>query len=66
MGSASFLVYGSYTSIGGVYYSTLNGQGLVLWSQVGNAPVGVQSSANYNYATTVNSSYQFEAMIPII
>ena len=66
LGSCALSVYGTYTNTGGVYYSNLNGQGLVLWSQVGNAPVGVQSSANYNYATSVNSSYQFEAMIPII
>jgi len=65
MGSASFLVYGSYTSIGGVYYSTLNGQGLTLWNEVGNASGGVQSSALYNYYGAY-SSYQFEAMIPII
>ena len=66
MGSASLYLYGVYNNVGGIYYSTLNGNGLTIWSQVGNAPVGVQSSANYNYATSVNSSYQFEAMIPII
>jgi hypothetical protein len=65
MGSASLCLYGAYTNVGGVYYSTLNGIGLTIWSQVGNAAGGVQSSSNYNYATTVNSSYQFEAMIPI-
>ena len=65
LGSASLCLYGAYTNVGAIYYSTLNGTGLTIWSQVGNAPGGFQSSGNYNYATTVNSSYQFEAMIPI-
>ena len=65
MGSASLYLYGAYNNVGGVYYSTLNGSGLTIWSEVGNAGGGVQSSSNYNYATSVNSSYQFEAMIPI-
>jgi hypothetical protein len=65
MGSASLSVYGSVTNSGGVYYSTLNGSGLTIWSQVGGANGGVQGSGLYQYGGP-NISYQFEAMIPII
>ena len=65
MGSATLSVYGAATNTGGAYYSNLNGIGLTIWNQVGSAPGGVQGSSSYNYAGSP-TSYQFEAMIPII
>ena len=65
MGSCALVVYGSYTNTGGVYYSNLNGQGLVLWSQVGNAGGGLQGSGLYQFGGTY-LTFTFEAMIPIV
>ena len=64
-GSCALVVYGSYTNTGGVYYSNLNGQGLVLWSQVGNAGLGLQGSGLYQFGGTY-LIFTFEAMIPIV
>ena len=65
MGSASLCLYGAYTNVGAIYYSTLNGTGLTIWSQVGNAGGGLQGSGLYQFGGTY-LTFTFEAMIPIV
>jgi hypothetical protein len=67
LGTASLYIYGLYCNTGNVFYSNLNGIGLTVWSQVGNAGGSFHSSSSFAYSTgATNISYQFEAMIPII
>ena len=66
LGTASLYIYGLYCNTGNVFYSNLNGIGLTVWSQVGNAGGSFHSSSSFAYSTgATNISYQFEAMIPI-
>ena len=65
LGSCALSVYAAFTNTGGVYYSNLNGQGLVLWSQVGAAGLGLQGSGLYQFGGTY-LIFTFEAMIPIV